>query len=103
LSLEELTQQLWKASEDKKACRISLSRELLPRTVCPYGVCTTSRNQIVLVCWQTGGFTKVGSKEGYRNLQLDRIESLEILDWHFQSRDDYNLIDAQYKDWVYHI
>jgi predicted DNA-binding transcriptional regulator YafY len=103
LSLEELTQQLWEASENKQGCRISLSREPLPRTVCPYGVCTTSRNQIVLVCWQTDGFTKAGGKEGYRNLQLDRIESLEILNWHFQRLDDFNPTDAQYKDWVYHI
>jgi hypothetical protein len=103
LSLEELTQQLWEASEHKKGCRISLSREPLPRTACPYGVCTTSRNQIVLVCWQTGGFTKVGSKEGYRNLQLDRIESIEALDWHFQKRTDFNSTDGQYKNWVYHI
>jgi predicted DNA-binding transcriptional regulator YafY len=103
MSLEEITQQLWEASESKKGCRISLDGEPLPRIVCPYGVCTTSRNQIVLVCWQTGGFTKAGGKEGYRNLQLDRIISIETLDWHFQKRTDFNSTDGQYKDWVYHI
>jgi len=71
--------------------------------VCPYGVCTTSKNQIVLVCWQIGGFTKAGGKEGYRNLQLDRIISSEALDWHFQKRTDFNSTDGQYKNWVYHI
>jgi predicted DNA-binding transcriptional regulator YafY len=92
MSLEEITQQLWEASESKKGCRISLDGEPLPRIVCPYGV-----------CWQTGGFTKAGGKEGYRNLQLDRIISIEMLDWHFQKRTDFNSTDGQYKDWVYHI
>jgi predicted DNA-binding transcriptional regulator YafY len=80
-----------------------LSKEPLPRTVFPYGICTTAKRQIVLVCWQTSGFTKAGGKEGYRNLQLDRIIELEILDGYFQKRNDFNPLDGQYKDWVYHI
>ena len=103
MTIEELTQQLWLASEAKNQCRISLEGEPLPRTVCPYGVCTTSRNQIVLVCWQTFGFTKAGGKEGYRNLQLDRIIEFEILDTHFQKQTDFNPQDGQYKDWVFYI
>jgi predicted DNA-binding transcriptional regulator YafY len=100
---EEITQQCWEASEKKRACRVSLNKEPMPRIVCPYGICRTSKNQIVLVCWQTSGFTKAGGKEGYRNLQLDRIVELEILDWHFQKRNDFNPLDGQYKEWVYHI
>lgn len=103
MTLEQLTQQLWQASEKKRGCRIVLSNEPLPRTVCPYGICTTAKNQIVLVCWQTSGFTKGGGKEGFRNLQLDRIIELEMLDWNFQKRNDFNPLDGQYKDWVYHI
>ncbi|HMR57809.1 MAG TPA: WYL domain-containing protein [Cyclobacteriaceae bacterium] len=103
MTIEELTQQLWLAGESKSQCRISLEGEPLPRTVCPYGVCTTTRNQIVLVCWQTFGFTKAGGKEGYRNLQLDRIIELEILENHFEKRTDFNPHDGQYKDWVFHV
>ncbi|MBS1681427.1 MAG: WYL domain-containing protein [Bacteroidetes bacterium] len=103
MTLEEITQTLWQASENKKACRIQLEGEFLPRTIYPYGVCTTSKNQIVLVCWQAMGFTKAGAKEGYRNLQLDKISEIEILSAHFQKRDDFNPADVQYKDWVYHI
>jgi predicted DNA-binding transcriptional regulator YafY len=103
VTLEELTQQLWEASEKKHGCRVVLNKEPLPRTVCPYGICKTSKNQIVLVCWQTSGFSKAGGKEGYRNLQLDRITELEILDWHFQKRNDFNPQDGQYKEWAYHI
>ena len=84
-------------------CRILLEGEPLTRTVEPYGVVRTSRNQIVLVCWQSIGFTKAGGKEGYRNLVLNRIIELEILDNHFQKRTDFNPVDVQYKEWVYHI
>lgn len=101
--MEEITQLLWNASEKKRACRLQLSGEPLPRTVHPYGICRTSRNQIVLVCWQVMGFTKAGGKVGYRNLVLDDLEEVEILDDHFQKRDDFHASDGQYKEWVYHI
>ena len=103
MTLEELTQELWKASEKKRICRVALKGEPFPRIVQPHGVCATSANHIVLVCWQTMGFTKAGGKEGYRNLQLDRIAELEVLDQHFQKRPDFNPSDGQYKDWVFHV
>jgi hypothetical protein len=103
MNLEELTQQLFLASEEKRACRLTLKAEPISRTVCPYGICTTSKNQIMLVCWQTAGFTKAGGKEGYRNLQLDKIIELEMLELTFHKRDDFNADDGQYKEWVYHI
>jgi hypothetical protein len=103
MNLEQLTQQLFLASEEKRACRITLKGEPISRTVYPYGICTTSKNQIMLVCWQTAGFTKAGGKEGYRNLKLDKIIAIETLDWRFQQRSDFNSHDSQYKEWVYHI
>ena len=103
MSLEELTQDFWQASEKNRACRITMGGEPLSRTVHPYGISRTSKNQIVLVCWQSLGFTKAGAKEGYRNLVLDKITDLEILTTHFQKRSDFNALDGQYKEWVYHI
>jgi len=101
--MEDLSQQLWQASQNKLPCRLLLRGEPLTRTVCPYGICTTSKDQIVLVCWQTIGFTKAGGKEGYRNLVLSDIIEIETLDTQFQIRDDFNATDGQYKDWVYHL
>jgi hypothetical protein len=103
VTLEETTQQLWEASENRNPCRLLLRGEPITRTVCPYGICTTSKNQIVLVCWQTFGFTKAGGKEGYRNLVLADIIELEILEQRFSRRDDFNADDRQYREWVYHI
>lgn len=101
--LEEITQQLWQASEKKRMCRIRLKGEPITRTIHPYGICRTSANRIVLVCWQSMGFTKAGGREGYRNLILQDIEEVEMLELHFQKRDDFNAEDSQYKEWVYHI
>lgn len=102
MSLEELTQALWQASEKRRVCRIHLMGEPLGRTIHPYGICQTSR-KIVLVAWQSMGFTKAGGKEGYRNLQLDEIDELEVLESHFSVRSDFNPQDSQYRDWVYHV
>ncbi|MEQ9402184.1 MAG: WYL domain-containing protein [Cyclobacteriaceae bacterium] len=100
---EEIIKTLWRASEDKLKCRISLEGEPLPRVIDPYGVCTTSQNKIMLVCQQSAGFTKAGGSAGYRNLKLSRIKEVEILDESFSVSEDFNPKDAQCKEWVYHI
>ncbi len=101
--LEEITKQFWQASNESKACRINMKGEPLPRTVHPYGICRTTTNRIVLVCWQAMGFTKAGGKAGYRNLILKNCEDVEILDSRFYKRDDFVPADGIYKEWVYHI
>ena len=103
MTLEELTHEFWQASEKFHACRIKMLGEPLPRTVHPYGIARTSKNQIVLVCWQAMGFTKAGAKEGFRNLILENILEVEVLSVHFQKRSDFNALVGQYKEWVFHI
>ena len=100
---EEITQTLWRASDERKSCRILLTGEPLTRNVNPYGICRTSRNEIVLVCWQSLGFTKPGRGEGFRNLKLDDIEEVEVLETMFERDPGFNPDDPQYKEWVYHI
>ena len=100
---EEITQQLWAAADKKLVCRIQMHGEPLSRVIHPYGICQTSANKIVMVCWQSLGFTNAKGQPGYRNLLLADCESVEILETHFQKRDDFNPQDSQYKDWVFHI
>jgi hypothetical protein len=100
---EDITQTLWKASDELKSCRILLTGEPLTRNINPYGICRTSQNEIVLVCWQSLGFTKPGRGAGYRNLKLDDIEEVEVLDTTFERDPGFNPKDPQYKEWVYHI
>ena len=101
--IEEITRQLWEASEKKRVCRIQIQGEPLSRVIHPYGICKTSANKIVLVCWQSLGFTNAKGQPGYRNLMLTDFESVEVLETHYQKRDDFNPQDSQYKDWVFHI
>lgn len=101
--MQEIIKELWKASDDKKACRIIMKGEPFPRVIHPYGVCKSSNNKIVLVCRQAAGFTKGGSGAGYRNLILEKIEEVEILSERFSKSSDFDPADSQYKEWVYHI
>lgn len=101
--MEEIIKILWKASDEKRTCRITLKKEPLPRLIHPYGVCKTSANKIVLVCTQIAGFTKAGGKAGYRNLMLERVQEVEVLEEHFVKQEDFNPLDTQYKKWIYHI
>jgi len=77
--------------------------EPFPRVVHAYGVCQTSAGTIVLACQQVAGFTKGGGTEGYRNIRLDRIREVEVLEDLFEVSEDFDPDDSQYKEWVYHI
>jgi hypothetical protein len=100
---EDITQTLWKASDELKSCRILLTGEPLTRNINPYGICRTSQHEIVLVCWQSLGFTKPGRGAGFRNLKLGDIEEVEVLETRFERDPGFNPKDPQYKEWVYHI
>ncbi|MEJ0034082.1 MAG: WYL domain-containing protein [Bacteroidota bacterium] len=101
--LEEFTKLFWEAAEKRRCCRIQISGEPLTRVVHPYGICRSSMDKIVLVCWQSMGFTKPGGKEGFRNLVLDNIAEVEMLESHFKLSETFNPKDIQYKEWVFHI
>ena len=62
-----------------------------------------ARNKIVLVCQQVAGFTKAGRTAGFRNLDFQRLEEVEVLDDTFTVDETFNHADQQYKEWVNHI
>lgn len=101
--MEEIIKQLWSASNQQKECRVNLEREPFPRVIQPYGVCRTTNNKVVLVCKQVSGFTKSGGTDGFRNLQLNKINEVEILEKKFHVDLEFNPDDGQYPEWVYHI
>ncbi len=57
----------------------------------------------MLAAWQERGFTKAGGQAGYRNLNLNRLDFAEALDYHFSPRTDFNPHDSLYAEWVFHI
>lgn len=101
--MEEIAQLLWRAAQQRFVCRVTLEGEPVARVVHPYDICRTARQQIVLVCWQALGFTKAGGREGYRQLQLNRIAIVEVLDTHFTVDPGFHPEDGQYAEWVFHI
>lgn len=101
--LEEITHRLYEASQQKRVCRIQLRGEPLSRVVHPYGICRTSGDKIILVCWQSLGFTSANGQPGYRNLSLLDCESVEMLEQHFTVDEGFNPTDKQYCEWVYHV
>lgn len=101
--MDEIAQALYHASQNKLMCRIQMSGEPLSRVIHPYGICKTSANKIMIVCWQSMGFTGATGKAGYRNLVLEDCESVEIMDTNFAVDSNFNPADGQYKAWVYHI
>lgn len=101
--LEEITQQLYEASRKKQMCRIQMRGEPLSRVIHPYGICRTSTDKIMLVCWQSLGFTSATGKAGYRNLSLLDCVNVEVLEEKFSVDEGFNPADKQYCDWVYHI
>jgi len=101
--LDDIVQLLYLAAGEKRACRLQLAGEPLPRIIHPYGIYRTSRNHIMLAAWQERGFTRAGAQAGYRNLALKRLLHAEVLDYHFTVRNDFNPNDGQYAEWVFHI
>jgi hypothetical protein len=101
--MEEITALIYEAAGKKRCCRIQLRGEPLTRVVHPYGICRTSANKIVLVCWQSMGFTKPGGVEGFRNLVFEDLVEVEMMDSHFKVSENFNPKDPQYKEWVFHI
>ena len=103
MTIEFFTQQLWRAAQERKVCKVKMNAETFVRTIHPYGICQSSRNKIVLVCWQVSGVSQSGSIPGYRNLILQNCEGVEILETTFEKQKDFNPEDRIYKDWVFHI
>ena len=101
--MDEIAQYLYRASQHKLMCRIQMRGEFLSRVIHPYGICKTSGNKIVLVCWQSLGFTGSKGQPGYRNLTLEDCENVEIMDSNFTVDPAFNPDDVQYKEWVFHI
>lgn len=101
--MEEISALIWEAAEKRRCCRIQVTGEPLTRIIHPYGICRSSANKIMLICWQSLGFTKPGGTEGFRNIVLDSVEEVEMLESHFKLSETFNPKDSQYKEWVFHI
>lgn len=99
----EVTRQLLEAAQRQKICSLTFDNEPETRIVHPYGVCQTTNNKIMIICWQEDGFAGSSKLPGYRNLSLLKCTTVELLDRHFLPRFDFNPESDSYAEWLFHI
>jgi predicted DNA-binding transcriptional regulator YafY len=100
---EPLLETLWKAVKQKKVCTVKYNNESAERIIHPYGVCKVGKSPIVVVCWQEKGDSQSSHLPNYRNLPLNKCQSVEILDRSFQENSSFNPEDGLYQKWMFRI
>jgi len=93
----------WKPRKNAKRAGCGWKGESYPRTIHPYGVCQTSRGNMIIVCWQVAGFSGSGQLPAYKSLKIDQCERLEILTQKFIPQSNFNPADPLYKRWMFHV
>ena len=102
-NLENITKQLWGAANSRSICSLKLEGENGYRTIHTHGVFMSKLKKLTIVCWQKSGFSGKGATEGFKNLPLERCESVLVLSRKFVKRRDFNPTDDQYGEWLFHI
>jgi len=101
--IETITKQLWEAATDRSICSLKLKGEEGYRLVHPHGIFMTKQKKLAIVCWQKSGFSEKGTPSGYKNLVLDKCETVMVLNKKFVKHKDFNPDDDQYGEWLFHI
>jgi hypothetical protein len=101
--LEAITKQLWAAVNSKSICSIKLKDENGYRIIFPHGIFMTKQKKLSIACWQKSGFSEKGISSGYKNLSLEKCETVMMLNKKFYKRKDFNPEDDQYGEWLFHI
>lgn len=101
--LESIVQQLQQAVEQRKVCHVKLWDEPSSRKVEPHGIFQSRTKKVMMVVWQTAGFSGSNPLPGYRNLMVQDIESLFLLGEHFTPRTDFNPKDSGYYRWFFNV
>jgi hypothetical protein len=101
--LEATTKQLLAAVNSKNMCSIKLQGEDGYRLIFPHGVFMTKQKRLSIACWQKSGYSEKGVPSGYKNLLLEKCETVLMLSKKFYKRKDFNPDDEQYGEWLFHI
>lgn len=102
-NLETIAKQLWAAATSRSICSLKLEGENGYRMVYPHGIFMSKQKKLTIVCWQKSGYTVKGTAEGYKNLSLEKCETVMVLNKKFHKRRDFNSKDDQYGEWLFHI
>ena len=102
-NLENITKQLYEAANSRSICSLKLEGESGYRMIHTHGIFMSKQKKLTIVCWQKSGFSEKGLGEGYKNLALERCETVLVLSRKFVKRRDFNPKDDQYGEWLFHI
>jgi hypothetical protein len=102
-NLEAITKQLWAAATARNICSIKMKHENGFRLVHPHGVFMSKQKHLIIACWQKSGFSEKGVTTGYKNLSLEKCETVMVLNKKFTKRRDFNPKDDQYGEWLFHV
>jgi hypothetical protein len=101
--IETITNQLWEAANARSICSLKLKGEETHRLVHPHGIFRSKQKKLAIVCWQKSGFSEKGASSGYKNVSLEKCETVMVLNKKFVRRKDFNPDDDQYGEWIFHI
>ena len=102
-NLQSVTKQLYAAANGRNICSLKFADEDGYRRVNPHGIFMSKQKNLIIVGWQSSGFSSKGNSEGYKNLSLEKCETVMVLNKKFVKRRDFNPKDEQYGEWLFHI
>ena len=102
-NLQSITKQLYTAANGRNICSLKFVDEDGYRRVNPHGIYMSKQKNLIISCWQTSGFSAKGNSEGFKNLPLEKCETVMVLNKKFAKRRDFNPKDEQYGEWLFHI
>src|ERR1044072_4535512 len=72
MTSKEIIAILKKACDGSYVCEAQFRKEPSTRIIHPHGICETRRYEPVIVCVQTGGYSKSKKLPEFRNLPLEK-------------------------------
>ena len=98
-----LEQTFKEAADKRRLCELT-DRTGNSRIVAPHGIFLTSGNIKQFCCFQYSGFSASGGLPNWRNIHIDNISRVKILQEPFTKRKDFNVDNKQvYPHWHFNI
>jgi hypothetical protein len=91
------------ACKERNVCKANFVDESSARIINPLGVCLTSKRELLIVCIQSGGYTKSGGLPEFKNLPVDKCTRIEKMKETFKLNKGFNPKSKQYNMWLFHV
>ena|SRR5436190_15964588 len=103
VTTSEIIDTIKLACKESKIVKARLQDEPAVRIIHPFGVCLTTKRELIIVCWQIGGYTKSGALPQYRNIMINDCVHAEMMAQTFKVHAAFNPDSKQYDTWLFHV